>query len=322
MDTFYNNKRVLVTGGAGFIGSFLVLGLLRAGARVTVITRPGGNTWRIVDMSESVAIMSVDLLNKEETLVALTSIKPELIFNLASLVNTKQSIDVLDELLLQNFTIAKNLFQAAVVASVEKVVQVGSIEEYGHGEVPFVETAREAPISPYSLAKVMTTHLALGFHRLGALRVSVVRPAATFGPAQGFGMLTPNLIRACLEKQDFRMNPGDQIRDLIFVDDVVRGMMAAGARPEADGEIINLGSNKLYRIREVVLRINELLGNPITIHFGAYPYRPLDTMRFYMDSHKAHQLLDWHARTDLALGMQQTVAWYRAHYQEMPYEKS
>ncbi len=318
-DTFYNNKRVLVTGGAGFIGSFLVLGLVRAGARVTVLTRPGGNTWRLADMRKSIEIVPVDLLNKSETLALLTSVKPELIFNVASLVNTTQTVEVLEELLLQNFSIAKNLFRAAAQAGIPKVVQVGSIEEYGHGEVPFLETAREAPISPYSLAKVMTTHCALWFHRTGALRVSVVRPAATFGPAQGFGMLTPNLIRACLEKKDFLMNPGDQIRDLIFVEDVARGIMAAGERAEADGEILNLGSGRLYRVKEVALLINELLGNPITIQFGAYPYRPLDTMRFFMDSHKSHQLLGWHARTDLTLGMQHTVAWYRAHYQEMPY---
>ena len=253
-----------------------------------------------------------------ETQETFQQAKPEIVFNLASLVRTEQSLDIVDDLLRGNVLIAKHVFGAARAVGVKKCVHVGSIEEYGHGTVPLVEEAREEPISPYSLAKVMTTHLAMLFHRLGGLRMCVVRPAATYGPRQGFGMLTPNFIKSCLEKKDFSMNPGEQVRDLIFVRDVAAGMLSAGAAEESDGEVINLGSGSTYQIREVTLLINQLLGAPITIHFGAYPYRPLDTMRFYMDSHKAHRLLGWYARTDLISGMTETVEWYQQHYQEMP----
>lgn len=317
VDNFYHNKRVAVAGGTGFIGSFLVRELLNAGAVVFVIMREGGNAWRLSDIAPAVTVVPVDLFDHDATVGAFQSIQPEILFNLASLVRTEQSLAVVDDLLRGNVLITKHVLQAAVAVGVSKCVHVGSIEEYGHNEVPFDESLREAPISPYSMAKVAATHLVQLFHRLGGLQTCVVRPAATFGPRQSFGMLTPNLIKSCLEKKDFYMNPGDQMRDFIFVGDVARGMMAAGATPEAFGEVINLGSDKTYRVKEIALLINELLGRPITIHFGAYPYRPQDTMRFYMDSHKAHRLLGWRARTDLIAAMEETVQWYKEHYAEV-----
>lgn len=313
MENWYHNQSVVVTGGAGFIGASLVRELLACGARVTVLVRPGGKTWRLAAVRDRIAIIEVELANQEQLTSILRSTAPIVLFNLASLVKTAQALSELDVLILHNFSIARAVAQAAVDADVTRMVHVGSIEEYGLGEVPFVETAREQPISPYSLSKVMVTHMLALFHHLTALKTCVIRPSATYGPMQGWGMLTPNFIRACMEGRDFSMNLGEQVRDLLYVEDTVQGLLAAGATPEAYGEIINLGSGNRYRVKDIVLLINQLMGNPITVQFGAYPYRPLDTMRFYSDAHKAHQLLGWHARIPLVTGMERTVAWYRDH---------
>src|SRR3989344_4163212 len=113
----------------------------------------------------------------------------------------------------------------------------------------------------------MATHAALTAGRLTPMRVCVVRPAATFGPAQNSGMLIPNVIKAGLEGTDFNMNAGEQLRDFIYVGDVVEGALLAGAREESHGEIINLGSGRGTPVREVVETVNAAMGKPITIHF-------------------------------------------------------
>ena len=310
----YHGTRVLVTGGAGFIGSFLAQRLVAEGADVAVTIRPGSNPWRLASVIDRVRVLEIDLANPSSCERLCQSWVPELIFNLGSLVRTQQSLDALDAVWEGNFLVAKNVFHAAAAAGVRKCVQVGTVEEYGHAMVPFVETAREEPISPYSLGKAMATHLALVTDKLTAMRVAAVRMAATFGPAQGFVMLTPNVIRACMERKDFPTNPGEQMRDLMFVDDAVNGLLAVGASPAADGEIINIGTGTMQTMKAVMTRINELMGNPITIQFGAISYRPLDTKVFYMDVSKAERLLGWRAAADFDAALAQTVAWYREHW--------
>ncbi|MBI4098414.1 MAG: SDR family NAD(P)-dependent oxidoreductase [Candidatus Magasanikbacteria bacterium] len=317
MADFYTGKKVVVTGGAGFIGSRVVSFLCERGAQVVVTVRKESDPWRLAELQSRLHIVECDGTDREMVRGLIMAERPEIIFNLASLVNTTQSLDVMDEVLHNNFLTTKYLLEAARDAGVRKFVQVGTIEEYGLCPVPFFEDEREVPISPYSLSNVMATHLALLYNRMTNLSVTVVRPAATYGPKQNFTMLTPVFIRAALLGNDFEMNPGGQIKDLIFVDDVALGMLLAGEVEGARGEIINLGSGHRYNLKEVVLMINQLMGNPVAVHFGAHPYRPLDPMRFYMDSHKARRLLGWHARTDLISGMKKTVRWYTEHYADV-----
>ena len=296
------------------MGSFLVEELVRQGAEVAITMRPGTRPWRLASVMNHVRVIEIDLADPSSRERLCSGWVPELIFNLASLVRTQQSFDALEPVLDGNVTVAKHVFQAAVAAGVQKCVHVGTIEEYGRAAVPFVESVREAPFSPYGLGKVLATHLALMTHQLTNLRVTVVRLAATFGPRQGCVMLTPVVIRACMERKDFSMNAGEQMRDLMFVGDAVRGLMAAGASETANGEVINIGTLRPQQIKTIATRINGLMGNPITIHFDAPPYRPLDTMVFYMDVSKAERLLGWRATADFDVALAETVAWYRTHW--------
>lgn len=309
----YADQSVWVVGGAGFMGSFVVRELLRQGAQVTAVVRSETSLWRLEDIRARVTVLPCDFFDRTALTEAMMHARPVVVFNLAAFVRTTQTMELMDTMIAANVATAHNLLHAAAAAHVSRFVQTGTIEEYGHTAVPFREDVREQPISPYSVSKVMATHLALLYHRLGALSVTVVRPAATFGPMQGPGMLTPNLIQACKDRRDFDMNPGEQMRDLLFVEDAARGIVAAGAHPAAAGEIMNIGTTVQHRIRDVVERIVSLMGNPITVHFGAVPYRPLDTPAFYMDVSKAERLLGWRATTPFDEAMARTVAWYRDH---------
>ena len=308
---FYKNRNVLVAGGCGFIGSFLVQKLVGYGAKVFVLDKSGVDTWRIKNLRNKIKIIEDDLKDREFCKRTLAKEKISLIFNLSGNVDTSQNLLILEKLIGDNFTSTLNLLNIAIVSGVSKFVQVGTIDEYGQQEAPFYETQRENPVSPYAISKVMATHLALLFNKSLDFDVCVVRPAATFGPKQNLGMLTPNLIKSCIEKKDFTMNSGEQMRDLIYVEDLVEGITIAGLKEEAFGQIINLGNYTFYKIRDVAETINKLMGNPIKIHFAADEYRPLDNTKHYLNSDKARQLLGWEACTKIDVGMKKTIDWYQ-----------
>src|SRR3989344_1046893 len=315
-NSFYHDRTVLVTGADGFIGSALALRLAELGAHVRAATGPKKRMWRLGPPRENISIVDTDLSDSAVVLRMFDEAPVSIVFNAASSLDTGRSFDTFGPVLESTYGIASALLTASAKKGVQKFVQFGSIEEYGANKAPFRESDREEPFSPYSLGKTMATHAALTVGRLTPMRVCVVRPAATFGPAQNLGMLIPNVIKAGLEGNDFNMNAGEQLRDFIYVDDVVEGVLLAGAREESHGEIINLGSGSGRPVKEAVETVNAAMGKPISIHFGAEPYRPLDPMEFYMDSTKAYTLLGWKPQTDIASGIEKTVLWYRAQHAE------
>lgn len=308
---FYRGKKVLITGGTGFIGSHLVKQLVEFGAQVFVLRKPKANFWRINQVIKKVKIINLNLKNLPKLRKFIVANQPEIIFNLAAHLDTRQIAQTLPKLLRENFITTLNLLRAVTEkVRPEKFVQFGTMEEYGRQKAPFLETQREMPVSPYSLTKTMASQLALSFHRLTGLDVCVVRPAAVFGSKQGLGTLIPNFIISCLSKKNFNINPGNQLRDFIYIEDLVEGILAAGFKKESSGEIINMGSGSFYKIGDVVNKINQFLGFPITINFGANPYRPLDNPKSYMDSSKAKKILNWRASRKFDIALLKTIKWY------------
>ena len=313
----YRNKRVLVTGADGFIGSHLAARLVHVGANVSASVHSAKDNWRLASVEEQIQVHAGDLSDKDTARRILKTSKPEIVFNVAGSVNTKRDLSVMDDVLLNTYGLTHATLLASLEAGVENFVQFGTYEEYGAAKAPFAESAHEEAVSPYSLGKLMSTNEVRVVARLKGIRATIVRPAATFGPMQGFGMLIPNLIQSGLRGSDFDMNGGEQIRDFVYINDLVDGVILAGAAEGAAGEIVNLGGNRGIRIRDVAEMVNEAMGNPITIHFGALPYRDSGSVEFYMDSTKAKKILGWSAKTPLKDAINETVAWYREHLNEM-----
>ncbi len=314
---FYRDKRVLVTGGTGFVGSHVVRRLVEVGAKVCATGRPSsevsGKAGRLRGI-EGIEKKDLDLLDKGSVDNVLSGFMPEVVINTAAAVNTKQTSDILDEQIKGNFVTAVNLMEAATKYKVGKLVHIGSIAEYGDSISPFVETMREQAASPYSLGKIMATHAVMLCGRLSGMPTTVLRPAAVFGPMQDIGlMLIPNIIKSAIDGKDFDMNPGEQIRDFVYVEDLADGILAAGASSGSDQQIFNLGSNKGYKIKDIATTVNRLMGDPIQVNFGAQQYRPLDVMEFYMDSSKAKKVLGWEASTPMEVALQRTIDWYNSN---------
>lgn len=311
---YYHDKGVLITGASGFIGSHLTKTLVESGAQVYGVVGPRSDPGRLSALHEDIEILQGDLLDMGNARDVIRKSKPSVVFNLASTTKRERSLEHVGAFVQNIYGITHNILSAAQEESVSRFIQVGSMEEYGAAQAPFVETTREEPITPYGLGKFFATHAALLYGRVSDMKVTVIRPAAVFGEGQDFGqMLIPNIIKAGLDGIDFNMGTGEYLRDFIYIDDLVEGMLLAGASDAATNEVINLGTGTGIVVREVAEMTNAAMGEPIKILFGTTPSHPFEK-NAYLDCSKAKKLLGWRECTPLAQAVKKTADWYRKKY--------
>lgn len=319
----YKSVRVLVTGGAGFIGAHLVESLVRHGAHVTVVTRKRTDAWRLLHMRGRIKLVPVDLSNEIAVRRLITREKPRIIFHLAGRIDNRQDVGILTEMFDANVVPALHLLDAVRDSDIHRLIMIGSGSEYGDQEVPFSEIHRELPHSPYGLSKAVVTRCAELYRKLADLDVVITRPSSVFGPGQDLGMLIPNAIHACLGGRDFHMSvhAREQARDFLYVDDLVDGLMKLGGTSEILPPVINLGAGRKTRVSDVVDRINALTGNQIMILFDKQPYYRFDNPAYYMNIGLAKKCINWRARTPFDTALEKTIKWYVAHEKRMALKK-
>lgn len=291
----YRGRRVLVTGGAGFIGARLCAALRRAGAKVTALDTRGAGALRC------------DLADPRAVTAAVRRARPEIVFHLAALTDRGASPALLGPMLAVNLGGTRNLLEALRERGCRAAVIAGSSEEYGRGPVPFRETQPDDPVSPYSFSKTAATRLALFYHRVHGLPAVVLRPTLAYGPAQPPAMFLPALIESLAAGRPFGMTAGGQTRDFVFIDDLVEAFLLAGLNGAAAGQVFNIGSGRPVKIRDMARLAARLLGRPDLLRVGEKPYRPAEIMRYHASPAKARRVLGWRPRTTLAAGLRLTV---------------
>jgi UDP-glucose 4-epimerase len=314
METKFVGISVLITGSTGFIGSHLTRALVLRGARAHLVVRPNTTPWRIHDLLDRVTLHYADILDYKALLQIAKNVNPIKVFHLASMVNAERRFDLLTEMVKVNIQGTANLLLALQDTPIDCVINTGTCEEYGINQAPFVENQREKPVSPYSVTKVASTHIAQMMYRVSNFPVITVRPFLTYGPAQKDNMFIPALIKAALSGKQFDMTSGEQTREFNYVSDIVDGYLKAATTPSALGEVINLGNGVEYKISKVANLIMKLAGKTINLNLGALPYRPGEVMHFYSQPKKAMELLQWKPKINLKQGLIRTIEWYKKYW--------
>lgn len=313
------NKRVLVTGATGFIGSHLVRRLLIEGAEVHILVRKGSNCYRISDVIRNLIIWHGELKDYSSIDYCIKNSKPQIIYHLAADRNVKRDLNLIDSIIDTNVKGTIYLLKAVVETDtpLECFVNTGTSEEYGDGFTPFHEEQREVPVSPYSASKVAATYFCQMIHKTVGLPVVILRPFLTYGPYQDIDMFIPSLISHCISGKDFPMTEGSQTREFNYVDDIVEAYLLASTCPNAIGEIINVGNGLEYSIKDVAEKIVKMMGNPIRLLVGALPKRPGEATHFFCDNKKAISLLNWSPVIELEEGLKRTIDWDRNHFKDI-----
>lgn len=318
--TALQGARVLVTGATGFIGSHLTRRLVADGADVHVVSSTVSSVYpvRLVGLRNDISFHEGNLNDRSAMDVIAAEVKPRFVFHLGAFTHVGKSWQRVDECIQTNVQGTVNLLQALAPHGYERFIYTGTSEIYGDIEVPFVETQKVKPISPYSVSKYAGERYCEMFHQGHGWPIVMLRPFNAYGPAQTPDRIIPETIARALRGEDIRTTTGVQTREFNFAEDLADGFVRAATAPGIDGELINLGCGEEVSIRELVETIVDLLGNPVEPQFGVVPHRPTEIWRMYCDSSKARERLGWKPQHTLREGLAKTIAWYQAELEHNP----
>ena len=309
-----NIKRVLVTGGAGFIGSHLVDALVDRGCSVRIIDNlSSGRMANIGHHQSAVEFIEGDI--RDLDLMRKMAFGCDVIFHQAAIVSVPQT--VADPILSSSVNDAGTLtvLEAARQEGVGRVVLASSCAVYGDDpQIPKHEKMALKPQSPYAVQK-LTNELHAGLYaELYGLETVCLRYFNVFGPRQDpsspySGVISIFMTRAAASRKPVIYGDGSQYRDFIFVKDVVQANIRAALASHAGGEIFNVGTGHFVRITALWEMAAELAGVTLTPEYAAR--RDGDILESVADIRKASELLDFHPAYAFKEGLKITYDWYR-----------
>ena len=339
------NARVLLTGATGFIGRRLTDTLLKMGCDVTALVLPDevdrlprGVREVVGDVTDgwlqaapspcTVGTAHPRPRGEGQSAVdrALEVARPAFVFHLAAVGTADTGLPMAEACRVNVGGMIALLEGIRRIEGVQRVVVIGTSYEYGAGRADGVLADDHAldPFNPYSASKVAAWAFARAAYNAWKLPVVAVRPFQVYGPGQRREALVPAAILAALRHEDFRMTLGEQQRDFIYVDDVVRGLLAAMQAPGIEGQVIDLGSGELQRILDVVKRIwdyaaaDDRAASCGCIRAGALPYRPGEVFAIPADAERTYRLTGWRASVSLDKGLALTIEALRRTVRQQP----
>lgn len=312
---------VLVTGGAGFVGSALVTDLVDAGHSVLVLdSLATGRRANLAHLPPGrVELVEGDV--RDQALVAQLVARVPLVFHLAC-INLRRALTAPREAHDVNATATLDLVTQARLASVRRFVHVSSSEVYGSARAATIDESHPTlPTTDYGASKLAGEACARAAWHTHGFPVAIVRPFNAYGPrshAHGTsGEVIPRFITRALQGEPLVMfGDGDQTRDFTHVSDTARGLRLVATRDVAVGGTFNLGTGCETSVRTLATLVSDLTGRPVPVL--ASPARPGDIGRQAADARRARATLGWTPRVSLVDGLRDLVAWHRSGNGERP----
>ncbi len=312
--------RVLVTGGAGFIGSHLVDRLLREGAEVRVLDNLAtGHRRNLAHVAGDIDEHDADLRDPAALAHAVDGI--ELIYHQAALASVPRSVKDPQTTFDVNVTGTLNLLVAARDAGVRRVVFASSSSVYGDSPIsPKHEDLTPNPLSPYAISKLSGEQLCTVFNTLYDIETVSLRYFNVFGPRQDpdspYAAVTPKFIRALMSgERPAIYGDGEQSRGFTYISDVVEGNMLAGRVPEAAGQVMNLASDTSVSVNHALALIAREIG--VEPDPDYQPPRPGDIRDSLADITRAREILGFDLGVPFEQGVKATVEAYDAMKEQL-----
>ena len=311
-------KKILITGGAGFIGSHLTEELLEKNCDIRIFVHYNSfNRWGWIDyfpkeLKDSLEIFTGDIRDPNGVREAMKGC--EAVFHLAALIGIPYSYHSPDTYVDTNVKGTLNILQAARQLDVGRIIHTSTSEIYGTARfVPITEEHPVNPQSPYAATKASADFLALTFHRSFETPVVVVRPFNTYGPRQSARAIVPTIITQLLSG-DGTVSLGSILptRDMNYVKDTAHGFVKAAESDQALGQVVNLGSNFEISVGDLAVKIASLMGKEISILSTGERIRPdkSEVERLWAENLRAKELLGWQPRFRLEDGLKETIQWF------------
>lgn len=317
-----SNKKILVTGADGFIGSHLSEKLVRQGHDVRAFVFYNSfNSWGWLDhfskeIRENLDVFAGDIRDPHGVKEAMKGC--DVVMHLAALIAIPFSYHSPDTYVDTNVKGTLNIVQAARELGVEKVIQTSTSEVYGTAR--FVPITEDHPLqgqSPYSASKIGADQIAMSFYTSFDTPVAIIRPFNTYGPRQSARAIIPTIITQIANgKRKIKLGSLHPTRDFNFVMDTVKGFIAVAESEKSVGEVINIGSNFEISIGETAELIAGVMEAEIEIETDDQRLRPekSEVERLWADNSKARELTGWKpeygGRNGFKRGLAETAEWF------------
>ena len=307
--------KVLVTGGAGFIGSHLVTRLLALEHKVRVFDDlSSGKLINLSHVRDKVDFVQGDLRHEEECLRACLDI--DYIFHQAAIPSVPKSVDEPGHSHDVNVKGTFNILRAAVQQKVRRVIYAASSSAYGNTkESPKHEGIRPEPLSPYAVQKLLGEQYARAFTECYGLETISLRYFNVFGtrqdPKSQYAAAIPAFVTSMLRGEPPTIyGDGEQTRDFTYIDNVVEGNMLAMQAARTHGEAINVACGGAISVNHVIAEINRLLGTKVKPTY--VPARTGDVMHSCADIRRARELLGFKPIVSFEEGLTRAIDYYRS----------
>ena len=303
-------SRVLVTGGAGFIGSNLVEALLARGDDVRVLDNfSTGSRANLAGFDSDVEVVEGDLRSYERVHTAVRGV--EVVFHQGALGSVPRSVQDPLTSTAVNVEGTLNVLLAARDEGVRRVVAASSSSVYGDGgDLPRVETQAPNPISPYAVAKLAAERFCVSFTRVYGLETVALRYFNVFGPRQDptsqYAAVVPRFIRAIADGEPVTINgDGEQSRDFTYVANVVEANLQSADAPGAAGRVLNIATGGSETVNQLADAIGKLLERAVEKVHG--PAQPGDVRQSWADVAAAREALGWAPSVGFEEGLRRTI---------------
>ncbi len=306
--------KILVTGGAGFIGSEFVRLMVRCEVEIVVVDKLtyAGDLARLESVKGKYKFYEVDICDRASVEEIFEKEKPAAVVHWAAESHVDRSILDASPFLTTNVIGTQVLLDAARKFGVEKFVNVATDEVYGElGEDgSFFEDSQLAPNSPYAVSKTSADMLGRAFHRTYGLPVVTVRPSNNYGPWQYPEKLLPVIFLKALANEPIPVyGKGENVREWLHVSDCARAVAAVLDKAEP-GEIYNIGSGNERKNIDVVKKVLEIMGKPESL-IEFVKDRPGHDFRYSLNFDKIRNELRWSPQIDFETGLPDTIGKFR-----------
>lgn len=306
---------ILVTGGAGFIGSNLSARLLAAGNEVIVVDNLDdyykGKEKNIerIGSKDDFTFLRGDVTDKEFMGKVMKDV--DIVYHLAAQPGVRISVENPQKTVKANILGTANVLKTASDNSVKKMIFSSSSSVFGKLEyMPIDEKHPKNPISPYGLSKLCCEKYCKLYEELSGIKTVILRYFTAYGPAQRPDMGINIFIRKAIRNEPITIfGDGKQTRDFTYVDDLVDAFIIMGQHKKAIGEAVNFGTGRETSILELANKIISISGSKSQIAFQEA--RAAEVHRLVADTKKARELFGWESRVNLEEGLKKNIEWVR-----------
>ena len=306
-------KRVLITGGAGFIGANLTRKLVSfPDFEIFVIEKRNTNLWRIKEIINKINIKYLDLEDSEKLSKTVNEIRPHIVFHLASYGVYPSFQADLRKMIRTNIEGTLNLINSLKNHHILSFIYTGTCSEYKEKKSKLKENDSIDPLNVYAITKLTAGLLLKKLAKENNLPVINLRLFTPYGYYEDKQRLIPYIILNALNNKKIELSSPNYVRDFIFIEDVIDIFLRTiKSNHNYQGEIFNIGSGKQYRIKEVINIVEKLLGKKLNVSYGKRKSYYQEPKVLIADNSKAKTAFNWKINHDFKSGIAKTIDWFK-----------